>query len=376
MDVQGRRVLVLIPSISVLGGAERQALLFARIATEHGATVQVWGKDAPGEVAAQCARIGVATRQVGLDLRVRPLRLWFNLRRFANLARRERFDWIAPYTTGPNIFAAMTWQKTGARSCIWNQRDEGQRLGIKPVDFKAAGRVRVLVSNSAHAAQMLVKRLKVDPARTRVVHNGVKLAQPLKTPQQWRSDLGIPPDVPLAVMVANLTARKDHETLVRAWGVVHAELPSAVLVLAGDHGERTQPCRDLAAQLGIAASVKFPGAVADVSGLLSAATIGVFSSRLEGCPNGVLECMASGLSVAGTDIPGISEALGAQGQPWLAPAGDHAALGARILKLMLDPSARAAEGRRNRLRIESEFSPERMVEGTVKALVDAESSAR
>lgn len=372
MDVAGRRVLILVPSLNLLGGAERQALLLAGLLHESGAVVEVWGKDSPGEVAAACARIGLVARQVELSLRVRPLRLWWNLRRFAALVRAGNFDWVAPYTTGPNIFAAMTWRKAGAKACIWNQRDEGQRLGIKPVDFKAARSVPVLVSNSAHAAQMLVERLGVDAARTRVVHNGVQLAPALKSPNQWRADLGVAHDAPLAVMLANLTPRKDHETLIRAWQTVHAEMPEATLVLAGDHGEKSQPSRELAAELGLGTSIQFPGAVKDVSGLLGAATLGVFSSRLEGCPNGVLECMAAGLAVAGTDIPGIREALGDEGCAHLAPVGDSETLAARIVALLRGHPAREAEGRRNRARIETEFSPQRMAAQTVAALHEAE----
>lgn len=372
MDVAGRRVLIVVPSLNLLGGAERQALLLARLLQESGAAVEVWGKDQPGEVAASCARNGIPARHVELNLRVRWLRLWLNLRRFGKLVGAGKFDWIVPYTTGPNIFAAMTWQRAGAKACIWNQRDEGQRLGIKPVDFKAARSVPILVSNSAHAAQMLVERLGVEPGRTRVIHNGVQMAPPQRSAEAWRQELGVAAGAPLCVMLANLTPRKDHATLVRAWRTVTEQVPGATLVLAGDQGEAAPAIRALASELGLDGSLRFPGAVADVAGLVSAASIGVFSSRLEGCPNGVLECMAAGLAVAGTDIPGIREALGDEGAAHLAPPGDDLGLGVRIVNLLRSPDLRQAEGRRNRRRIDTEFSPARMAAQTVAALKEAE----
>src|SRR2546422_3401192 len=47
--------------------------------------------------------------------------------------------------------------------------------------------------------------------------------------------------------------------------------------------------RSLAFDLGLGKSVHFLGQVTDVSGLLAASDLAVFSSRSEGSPNGVLE---------------------------------------------------------------------------------------
>lgn len=372
----GCRLAIVLPGLDGLGGAERQALLLARLAREAGANVAVWGPGPAGSVAQRCAELGIAIEQVDLRLRVRRLRLWLNLRSFAGRLRRWGAQWVAPYTTGPNVFAALAWRRAGVRACIWNQRDEGQRLGIRPVDFKAVRQVPVLVSNSSHAAQMLVERMHVEASRVRVVHNGVDLPPPTRPAAEWRADLQVAAEAPVAVMLANLTPRKDHETLLRAWPRVLQRAPHSVLVLAGAPGESAAACRELAAGLGVAGQVRFPGAVSDVSGLLGAATLGVFSSRLEGCPNGVLECMAAGLAVAGTDIPGLREALGEEAAPFLAPAGDSGALADRIVALLADPELRVREGGRNRARIAQEFSPARMAQGTLAALAEAEQAGR
>src|SRR5205085_3817786 len=133
----------------------------------------------------------------------------------------------------------------------------------------------------------------------------------------------------------------------------------AVLVLAGAFFETHLNLKALAYDLDLGKSVRFLGGVKDVSGLLSAVDVGVHSSVNEGVPNGVLECMAAGLAVVGTDYPGIREAVGS-GHDFLAPPFDVEALAERLIKLALDRDARERAGQANRIRIETDFHSTKM----------------
>jgi glycosyltransferase involved in cell wall biosynthesis len=126
--------------------------------------------------------------------------------------------------------------------------------------------------------------------------------------------------------------------------------------------------------LGIEHGVRFPGQVSDVAGLLSAVDIGVFSSRSEGCPNGVLECMAAGLAVAATDIEGVREVVGAS--DFLAPVGDAAALSHTILKLAGDPAMCATVGAANKKRIVENYDARRMCEQFVGIIAGVATEGR
>jgi glycosyltransferase involved in cell wall biosynthesis len=89
------------------------------------------------------------------------------------------------------------------------------------------------------------------------------------------------------------------------------------------------------------------GDVDDVSGLLGAVDLAVFSSRSECLGRGATEPMFAGLAVAGTDIPGIREAVGEAGESFLAAPGDAAGLAEAILRLAGDPDLRARVGAAN-----------------------------
>jgi glycosyltransferase involved in cell wall biosynthesis len=191
----------------------------------------------------------------------------------------------------------------------------------------------------------------------------------------WRKRLEIDDASFVACMVGNLHTNKDHETLLRAWRIVIRTLePKAVLVLAGRHDGAYESLVALTRELEIERGVRFAGYVSDVVGLLGAVDVGVFSSRSEGCPNGVLECMAAGLAIAASDIEGVREVLGSS--EFLAPVGDAAALSHKILMLASDPTLRATLGARNRKRIIEHFDAYRICEELVETIAGAATEGR
>jgi glycosyltransferase involved in cell wall biosynthesis len=199
--------------------------------------------------------------------------------------------------------------------------------------------------------------------RIHIIANGVQLEPARQAKDVWRARLDAPPRSLLITMIAHLHRYKDHETLLRAWAILQKENTGVAtrLVLAGrqegTHARLLRVGRDLE----LTDSVLLPGFTDDVSGLLAASDIGVFSSRCEGMPNAVLEYMTAGLPVAATRIAGIAEALGAD-YPLLVPAGDARALADALLVLVRDQDARRRLGERNRRRARERFSVAAMAE--------------
>ena len=356
--MRGRRVVFVLGNLE-LGGAERQALILAKYLVEQQqADVEVWGFDRPGPVAEICEQHGIKWRVIPLELR-----------RVARLLRQARPDILLPYTLIPNVVCGLVWQRTGARLCVWNQRDEG----IFSLDAKwlhrAVEQTPQFISNSQAGAHYLIEKLNVDPARVRVIPNGIEVSPPQLDRRTWRARLEIEDRTFLACMVANLHANKDHATLLKAWRIVIDALKQrgrdAMLVLAGRQYGAYESLVELTMELNIADDVRFAGQVSDVAGLLGAADLGVFSSRSEGCPNGVLECMAAGLAVVGTDIEGIREA----GIRLLAPPGDAEGLAQIILELAYDPALCATIGAANQSRIKERYNAQRMCEDTLSLLL-------
>lgn len=356
--MRGCRVFFLLGNLE-LGGAERQALILARHLRRAQAEVEVWGFNRTGPVADICEQYGLRSRLV-------PLRQPLDLRNFTRLLREARPDILLPYTLIPNVVCGLVWRRTGASVCVWNQRDEGLLTLNAKWQLRAAHQTPQFISNSQSGERYLIEKLNVDPAKVHVIPNGVEMPAPQSDRRTWRARLEIADTSFVACMVANIHANKDHETLLNAWRiVVDALRRDAVLVLAGRHYGAYESLVELTNELDLGKSVRFTGQVSDVAGLLSAVDLGVFSSRSEGCPNGVLECMAAGLAVVGTDIEGIREVVG---EKFLAPPGDAPRFAKIILQLADDPGLCATVGAANQNRIKEHYSAQRMCEATVSLL--------
>lgn len=366
--LSGRRIVFVLGNLE-LGGAERQALLLAQYLVEHErAEVEVWGLNRSGPVAEICAQHGIPSRVVPYPL------IGFSALENANLRRllqEIKPDILLPYTLTPNVVCGLIWQHTGARSCVWNQRDEGLQFP-NSMESLAASLTPLFISNSTAGARFLTSKLGIAPAKVNVIPNGITPAAPELDRRAWRERLAVDDRCFVACMVANLHAKKDHATLLHAWREVVSKLAAdgreALLVLAGRHDGAYQARAVLAAELNIEESVRFVGPVPDVSGLLGAVDVGVLSSLSEGCPNAVLESMAAGLPVAGTDIEGIREVVGPAGARLLAGPGDADALAAVLLTLANDPPLCAEVGAVNRERVRNNYDSLRMCKETAALL--------
>jgi glycosyltransferase involved in cell wall biosynthesis len=363
MSLAGQRILFVLNSLE-LGGAERQTIGLARWLREQESVIPiVVGFERMGRAAERCTKASIPVHYLGSPISSGRTQSALGLIRLAWQLRQLKPDLILAFTVIPNLACGLVWRLSGARAFVWNQRDIG--MGLQSGGLMRTLAIRstpAFVSNSAHGACMLAQDLGVDPQRIRVIRNGIFLPQTRHDRAAVRQRLGINPDAFVGCMVANITAFKDHQTLLDAWRIVVDELTAsgqqALLLLAGREDGAFPALQKQCESLGLGGHVRFLGSIADIDQLLCAVDAGIHSSRAEGSPNGILECMAMGLPVIATDCAGNREALGPGSSDLLAPIGDARALARKIVDLASSASAREERGRQNRQRIGAEFSVE------------------
>ena len=360
-DWKKRTILFVLRSLE-MGGTQRQVEYLAPwLRHETGARIFVLALERGGQLASLLERHGIGWEVHSKLLRHNGVAKLPALLDLIWRIRRLRPDVILSFNDFPNKVCGAIWKYTGARVCIWNQRDEGREVTGRFLERRALSQVPLFIANSRQGVKFLGERFKIPAARIMVIPNSVRLSPPQQDRALWRRQLKIAPTALVAVMVANLHHYKDHDTLLRAWALMQAQTREKEfhLLLAGQFGTTTEALQHLSQVLKISNRIHFLGLVDDISGLLAAADIGVFSSRCEGMPNGVLECMAAGLPMVATRILGIAEALG-EDYPLLVPPGDAPALATSLLAVIHDKKLRTRLGEQNKNRVDEEFSVEKM----------------
>ena len=154
-----------------------------------------------------------------------------------------------------------------------------------------------------------------------------------------RAEAGLAPDDFLLLYAAEFSPRKNQAMLLRAL----PQLPPHVKLALSGSGALLEDCRQLAASLGIAGRVLFPGHV-DMPVWYAMADAAVSASRSEGLPFNVMEAMYAGLPVVASAVKGHTDLLEDGKTGLLYPYDDEAAFLSAIRRLLADPDGAAAMG--------------------------------
>jgi glycosyltransferase involved in cell wall biosynthesis len=187
-----------------------------------------------------------------------------------------------------------------------------------------------------------------------------------------RAELGFGRDALGVVMVAAFEPRKGHAVLLEA---LTATPPEVRVALVG-RGPEERAMRDLATSLGVAGRVRFAGWRDDVDDVLRASDALVLPSLGNEClPYAILEAMAHGLPVVGTDVAGIPEEIENGVTGTVVPPGDAAALASAMAGLAANRDLARRQGEAGRERRRRLFGVERMVEQVAGLVDDARAEA-
>jgi glycosyltransferase involved in cell wall biosynthesis len=183
-----------------------------------------------------------------------------------------------------------------------------------------------IIAVSRGVADDVVRITGLDPSRVHVIRNPVitpdlhDLARE-DAPHAWLTDGGDP----VILGMGRLTRQKDFPTLLRAFAMMHEDIP-ARLVILGDGAERDM-LLGLAGELGVTRRVLLPGFQPNPYAWLGRARLFVLSSAWEGSPNALTEALALGVPVVSTDCrSGPREILQDGRFGTLVPVGDATAL--------------------------------------------------
>jgi glycosyltransferase involved in cell wall biosynthesis len=160
---------------------------------------------------------------------------------------------------------------------------------------------------------------------------------------RFRARAGIAPQRPLVTYIGRVAHEKNIGFLVRMFAQVRAQVPEALLVIAGE-GPARENLRTQVAALGLADHVHFAGYLDRDSELLdcyAAADVFVFASRTETQGLVLLEAMAQGVPVVSTAELGTRSVLLPESGALVVPE-ETAAFAAAVVRVLSEPGLKPA----------------------------------
>lgn len=357
---QKMRVLFLINSL-VGGGAER---VFSGVVNRilpylPMADVEVVLLDE----APRCYKITAPVRITCLGSDGSLLDSYQRLKRYLSANRPHL---VVSFLTRANYLSVAFSRRFGYRCIISERSNPAGAIGNGVVGWARKWSVRALYPRADHVIAVsegvktsLVNQFFVSPRAITVIPNPCDIAE---LERQGRNACELHADPRLQqgyiIAVGRLVECKRYDVLIRAYAEGGFLQP---LVILGE-GPLLGELRQLAAALGVADRVLFPGFLANPHAAMARACVFVLSSDIEGFPNSLIEAMGLGLPVISANCPhGPGEILDEETTPdirgvhharygVLVPTADVQALSAALSEVLADASLRDDLGRRARKR--------------------------
>jgi glycosyltransferase involved in cell wall biosynthesis len=333
------RVLYLIDQVIDTGGAERFALgLATHLPADR---FELWVCSTRGAEPAALEQLRAAgVRHLHLGRRGKT-DVW-RFRRLVALLRHHHFDILHGHMFGSNLWGCIIGRACRvpiiiAHEQTWSYEGEPLRRWL---DGHVIGRLctRFVAVSTRDAERMLT--VEGVPAHKIVMIPNAYVPRPGSGDGDLRAELGLDPETPLAVVVAQLRPQKALEVLLEAFPRVREAVPGTHLAIAGD-GECRAALEAQSRALGQADRIHFLGRRSDVDAILRAGDLAVMSSDFEGTPLVAYECIANRTPLVATAVGGLPDIItdGLTGR--LVAPRDPQALAAAIVELLRDPARRA-----------------------------------
>ncbi|MGA3031397.1 MAG: glycosyltransferase [Candidatus Limnocylindrales bacterium] len=380
------RVAYLPPSLSP-AGAERQMLALAEGLPRDRFCVDFLAMSGRGPYDERALAAGAGLRYIGSLPRVGASKLermvgrGFKAVRYAYFARAGHYDVVDAWLYPVDVMAVLGRSITRTPVVVtgrYNLRDFNRPMTAleQRINALANRRVDAVVANSDAVAADALRHETIDPAKLRVIRNGVEPIEPL-TPvevESRRRALGVANDELLVGCVANYQPVKRHDLLIEAFASLRREGHKLRLLMVGEGPLRGELQRQIDAY-GLQDCARLHGRVTDPKPLLSLFDLVVQTSRSEGLPNALLEAAAAARPIVATAAGGSGEIVIDGDTGLLVPVNDVDGITAAMRRMVMDRDLRGRLGLAARRRADTTFRMSRFI-GEYAALYEELAEAK
>jgi len=315
---------------------------------------------------------GASVERVPMVREIRPWQDWRDYRALRRLIARWRPDVVHTHASKAGVLGRQASLALGQGARVHTPHTfaflfgalfgRARRELFLRVERRLARSTHRMIAVSPSEAETFARSGVVDPARVRVVANGVALERFRDVAPLDVAALGLDPARPLAAVVGLVYAAKGQDLALEA---LAGEGCADLQLLFVGPGETTA-LAERARELGLSDRVRFTGARRDVPAVLAAADFLLLPSRWEALPYVVLEAMASARAVVATPVDGARDLVVPGETGLLCAAIDARSIAETAAHMLaLGPEERARMGRAGLERARAEYGLERMVQGLI-----------
>lgn len=202
--------------------------------------------------------------------------------------------------------------------------------------------------------------------RTHVIHNGFDFTEfeqggAHDAAVALRKSLAVAPSAPLIGTAFRFAELKRPDWWVEIAARLAVLHPDAHFILFGD-GELLEETRALAAELGFADRIHFPGRVSNLNELIGGLDLFMLTSRTEGLPNVLIEAQAAGVPVTSFDVGGARDTFADGVTGRLVTEQSVSAMTEAVSELLQSPARLTEMGAAARRYVRANFPVARMVD--------------
>lgn len=292
------------------------------------------------------------------------LKTMYNL---SEIIRKENIDVVNAHHFLSMIYTYYGSKIRNRRGLIYTEHSEWEIDSVSWKWKKIGGyflrRLDRSIGVGANITGKLESEFGIPADKTLTINNGVDidLFQENRKTSLSRKHLGVGSEDKVIGIVANFRKVKNHLFLLKAFNELSKNSDATKLMLVGKEPEG-EPDNTLPEVLQFIENKKLSGRVhvlgyrSDVPELLKIMDVFCLTSFKEGLPIGLIEAMAVGLPVIGTDVEGIRDVISDGENGYLVDLSDSKGMVDAMTKLVSDEELRKRMGERSSVIARSKYA--------------------
>jgi glycosyltransferase involved in cell wall biosynthesis len=296
-------------------------------------------------------------------------RFFYNIKRFKDVIEQEKIDLVNAHQGAGQLYASLVRKLFNKRFILIRTRGDQRKpkddlfnrwLNLKWTDG--------IITTAETLYQSYAEKFPLDKSRLINIPLGIDLNyfSPLEKDLELGKSLGISDGELVVGILGRLSPVKGHRYFIQAAAEVLKSFQPVKFLIAGEDAQvKSYRLKEWVKEMGIQDKFIFIGRVENPREIISLLDIAVVASTgSETIARVVLEYMASGKPVIGTQINAIPEVVKNGITGFVVKPKDSQDMGKMILELLKDKDKRKRFGEASRNLVENKFSIDTFVEKT------------